>query len=367
MTDSLVFTMRPKQKPVWRYFVSSAIVTALGLAFAAFVGWNHDHTAAAVAEALIICLVLSTLETSLSFDNAVVNARILSRMSPLWQHRFLTWGMLIAVVGIRLILPLAIVGIVARINPWQALVMAAFRQDEYAAVMKAAHVPVAGFGGAFLLMVALKYFFDSEKDSHWLHIIESPLSNLGKLRVAEFVLVLAASIGVSRFLHDDESMKFWLAAVAGLFTFVAVDILGRWLERGAERNVKNAHLASAGLFIYLEVLDASFSFDGVVGAFAISHNLFIISIGLGIGAMFVRSLTLLLVERGTLTHYIYLEHGAFYAIAALGFIMYLDVVVPVPELVTGLIGSGFLAAAFFSSVRHNRLNQHTHQAFTEEK
>ena len=102
------------------------------------------------------------------------------------------------------------------------------------------------------------------------------------------------------------------------------------------------------------MLDASFSFDGVIGAFALSNNLFVIAIGLGIGAMFVRSLTLLLVERGTLTEYRYLEHGAFWAILSLAAIMFLETVRHVPEGVTGLIGAAFLGVAFWSSLRHNR-------------
>ena len=90
------------------------------------------------------------------------------------------------------------------------------------------------------------------------------------------------------------------------------------------------------------MLDASFSFDGVIGAFALSNNLFVIAIGLGIGAMFVRSLTIMLVEQGTLTEYRYLEHGAFYAIIALGVIMFLKTVMPFPEAVTGLVGAAFI-------------------------
>src|SRR5690606_35736366 len=111
-----------------------------------------------------------------------------------------------------------------------------------------------------------------------------------------------------------------------------------------------------GAFLYLEVLDASFSFDGVIGAFALSQNLFIIAIGLGIGAMYVRSMTIMLVERGTLTQYRFLEHGAFYAIIAMSVIMFAQSLVHVPEVVTGLFGASLIGVALWSSIRWNRLN-----------
>jgi len=107
-------------------------------------------------------------------------------------------------------------------------------------------------------------------------------------------------------------------------------------------------------FLYLEVLDASFSFDGVVGAFAMTHDLVIIALGLGAGAMFVRSFTLLLVERGTLDTYRYLEHGAFWAVGALAAIMLGGVEFHIPEAITGLLGAALIVWALGSSVRANR-------------
>ncbi len=107
-------------------------------------------------------------------------------------------------------------------------------------------------------------------------------------------------------------------------------------------------------FLYLELLDASFSFDGVAGAFAMTQNLLIIALGLGAGAMFVRSFTLLLVERGTLDTYRYLEHGAFWAVGVLAAIMLGGVEFHVPEAVTGLLGAVLIVLALGSSIRANR-------------
>ena len=108
------------------------------------------------------------------------------------------------------------------------------------------------------------------------------------------------------------------------------------------------------LFLYLELLDASFSFDGVIGAFAITSDPIIIAIGLGVGAMYVRSLTIYLVNKGTLANYVYLEHGAHWAIGALAVLLLVTIGHHIPEVVTGLIGVGFIAAAFYWSVRENR-------------
>lgn len=110
-------------------------------------------------------------------------------------------------------------------------------------------------------------------------------------------------------------------------------------------------------FLYLEILDASFSFDGVIGAFAMSENIFIIMIGLGIGAMFVRSLTLFMVHKKTLESFIYLEHGAHYAILALAIIMFINIFHEISEAVTGTIGFGFILVAFLSSIYQKRKSQ----------
>lgn len=341
-----------------KYFVSSIWVTLGGLLLGGAIGYYYNGTMAGVLSTIFIVSVLSVLEVSLSFDNAVVNATVLRNMSDLWRHRFLTWGMLIAVFGMRLIFPLAIVGIVARVNPWDALVLAALHPEEYAQIMQSVHVPVAAFGGSFLLMVALKYFFDTEKDVHWIKAVERPLARLGRLKTIELALAMFALYGIFKLLPEGDNVSFLVAGIFGLITFILVDGISAFLET-PEETVTDIHKASAGMFLYLEVLDASFSFDGVVGAFAITNNLFIIAIGLGIGAMFVRSLTILLVDRGTLTEYRYLEHGAFYAIGALAGIMFLNTHVHIPEVVTGLIGAGFIALSFWSSIRHNK----KHQAF----
>lgn len=325
-------------------------MTLIGLALAAFVGWEYSGTQQGALQALFLAFVLSILEVSISFDNAVVNATVLKKMTPLWRHRFITWGMLIAVFGMRVIFPLIVVSVATSTSPWAALKMATFSPEEYSKHMLAAHIPVSAFGGAFLMMVALKYFFDTSKEVHWIRHIERPLTRLGKMEAIEIGLVLSVLVVMLRWIPEHEKISFVLAGLGGLITYILVDGLGGLLSL-SESTEKNIHRASAMMFLYLEVLDASFSFDGVIGAFAISNNLFIIAIGLGIGAMFVRSLTILFVEKNTLTEFKYLENGAFYAIFALAAIMFINTLVEIPEVLTGVLGAGFIGLSLYSSLK----------------
>jgi hypothetical protein len=216
---------------------------------------------------------------------------------------------------------------------------------------------VSAFGGAFLAMVGLKHFFDVEKDVHWIAVIEEPLTRLGRIEAVELGIVMLILWAIGRELPDHEQPAFLVSGMLGLVTYIAVDGISALLDAEAAATETVARSGAAS-FLYLEVLDASFSFDGVIGAFALSNNLFVIAIGLGVGAMFVRSLTIMLVEKSTLAEYRYLEHGAFWAIIALGVIMFVKTLVHVPEAVTGLIGAAFIGFAFFDSVRHNRRHGH---------
>ena len=255
----------------------------------------------------------------------------------------------------RIVFPLAIVAIIARIGPFAALVMAATDPDDYSRVLTSAHVSVSAFGGAFLAMVGLKHFFDHEKDVHWIAVIERPLDAPRPDRGGGARAGAAAALrGFQLGCPGTSRSEFLVAGIFGLVTYIAVDGISARARPWSRRSPAQWCAPAPAAFLYLEVLDASFSFDGVIGAFALSNNLFIIAIGLGIGAMFVRSLTIMLVEQGTLTEYRYLEHGAFYAIIALAVIMFLKTVMHIPEVVTGLIGAGFIVTAFVDSIRYNR-------------
>jgi hypothetical protein len=343
-----------------RYYKGSFIFTALCMALAGWLGWSLTGSVIGTLGILWIVAVLGVLETSLSFDNAVVNATVLRNMTPVWRQRFLTWGILIAVFGMRIVFPLLIVAIAAKLGPIDAVSLAATDPVRYEEIIRDAHTGIAGFGGAFLAMVGLTFFLNEEKDVHWLGPIERQIAGLSHISGLAIGLVLLTLYGIGRLLQPAEAMTFLVSGIFGLLTYIAVEVFNGLLEGGGgaegPSGTATVSAARAGLggFLYLEVLDASFSFDGVIGAFALSNNLFIIALGLGIGAMFVRSMTVMLVEKGTLTEYRFLEHGAFYAIIALAAIMLLSARFHIPETITGLIGAVLIGLAFWASVRSNR-------------
>lgn len=336
------------------YLFWPIVVTVLGVALAAFIGWEYTGTGAGALSFLLIAAILAVLEISLSFDNAIVNANKLKDMTPAWQRRFLTWGILIAVFGMRLLFPLLIVVIAAGIGPWAAVQLAATQPEQYAHIMHESHLPIAAFGGAFLMLVALSFFFDQSKDVHWIGKLERSLRAMGSVRGMEVGFVLVIILLFVGLLPVRDEKLFMFAAMWGIVTFLGVDGLGHVLDRWGARATSAAAQGGLGAFLYLEVLDASFSFDGVIGAFALTQNLFLIAIGLGIGAMYVRAMTVMLVERGTLAEFRYLEHGAFWSILVLSIIMFGQTMWQIPEAVTGLLGAGFIAMAFASSLIWNK-------------
>jgi uncharacterized protein len=293
------------------------------------------------------------MEVSLSFDNAVVNAAVLRHMPPKWQKRFLTWGILIAVFGMRLVFPVVIVAVAAGLGFVEVTRMALTDPAEYASHLKAAHVTIAAFGGMFLLLVFLDFVFDEAKEVHWLVGIERRLSAIGRLQAVAVGTALGVLLVAHLFLPEEERLTAMVAGVVGVVTYVGVKGLSG-LAGTSEEAAGAAVRSGAAGFMYLEVLDASFSLDGVIGAFAMTTDVVIIMIGLAIGALFVRTLTVQMVRKGTLEEYRYLEHGAHWGIGALAVIMLVSMRVEVPELVTGLIGVSLIGLSLLSSIAYRR-------------
>ncbi|MFJ4789618.1 DUF475 domain-containing protein [Streptomyces sp. NPDC088794] len=352
----------------------SFAITAIGLVAAVlYGGW----------EAFGIVAILSILEISLSFDNAVVNAGILKKMSAFWQKIFLTIGVLIAVFGMRLVFPVVIVAVTAKIGPIDAVDLALNNKDHYQELVTDAHPAIAAFGGMFLLMIFLDFIFE-DRDIQWLRWIERPLAKLGKVDmlsvcIALIVLLITAFTFATHAHqhgggHADKAQTVLISGIAGLITYMVVGGLSGFFEDRLEEAEEREHeeeeeaertgkkrppIVLAGqaaffMFLYLEVLDASFSFDGVIGAFAITNDIVLMALGLGIGAMYVRSLTVYLVRQGTLDDYVYLEHGAHYAIGALAVILMVTIQYQINEVITGLVGVILIGWSFWSSVRRNR-------------
>ncbi len=338
------------------YFRFSIIFTLICFALAVWYGWAQSGNLTDTAKLLWIVVVLSVLEVSLSFDNAVVNATVLKEMDEVWQRRFLTWGIAFSVFGMRLLFPLVIVAIAAGLGPVDTVNLSLNNPREYERIVSAAHIDIAGFGGAFLAMVGMKFFFNADKEVHWIDVVEQKLARFSAVPAVEIALLLLALWGISAMLPTTDAHRFLVAGLLGLVTFIGVEAIGTMLKiRDEAARVQGAVVRSGlGGFLYLNVLDATFSFDGVIAAFALSNNLIVIALGLSVGAIFVRSMTIMLVQMGTLAQYRYLEHGAFWAIIALGAIMLLSAKFHIPASITGLIGVTLIALSLWWSVRHNR-------------
>ncbi|AZK93914.1 MULTISPECIES: DUF475 domain-containing protein [Streptomyces] len=358
---------------VLKTFGWSFAVTALGLVAAVlYDGWT----------AFSLVAILCILEISLSFDNAVVNAGILKKMNAFWQRIFLTIGILIAVFGMRLVFPVVIVAVSASLGPVEAVELAFNDKEKYEQLVTDAHASIAAFGGMFLLMIFLDFIFE-DRDVKWLGWLERPLAKLGKVDMLSvcisLIVLLVSAVFLAPEAHthsgpQDKTETVLLSGIAGLITYLVVGGLSGYFENKLEEQEEREHEAEEAarksgkrvtalqvggkaaffMFLYLEVLDASFSFDGVIGAFAITNDIVLMAIGLGVGAMYVRSLTVYLVRQGTLDDYVYLEHGAHYAIGALATILLITIRFEINEIITGLVGVVLIGWSFWSSVQRNR-------------
>ncbi len=341
-----------------KYFKGSFIFTFAALIFGFL--WAHHMNPGSEFKSIFVVFVLSILEVSLSFDNAVINAAKLEKMSALWQHRFLTWGIWIAVFGMRFLFPLLVVAVFSKLSIIKVFDMALNSPNDYAHYLHISHPFVITFGASFLIMLFFNYFFNSEKKVFWLKPIEKRIALLGKIKGLNTILTLAILYFTSSFIGPNSRLDMIISGLWGIGIYLFIDGLSSFLEKQAENTMTkpadcSPHFNLANHcfinFLYLELIDASFSLDGVLGAFALSKDILIIAIGLSIGAMFVRSLTIMLVEKKTLKEYIYLEHGAHWAIGALAVIMFISSIKEVSEIITGLIGVIFISASFVSSLK----------------
>jgi len=322
-----------------KHFKSSIIVTLIGLALGFYIGG---------LSALYIVALLAVLEISLSFDNAVVNVKVLETMEPKWQERFVTYGIPIAVFGMRFLFPIVIVALASGLGLWETFNLAFNDAGAYHEKLVSVEKLIFAFGGSFLLMVFLNFIFDTTREEKWIVPLENSKILRGMGKISSIQMLISMSIGQTLvFITAD--YKIALAYFTGLVLYAIIASLDDFFDTNGVRSGVMG-------FLYLEVLDASFSFDGVIGAFALSSNIFIIMIGLGIGAMFVRSLTLYMLKQKTLDEFRYLEHGAHYAILVLAIIMLVKIFVHVDELIIGTVGISFIALSAYHSIKANRAN-----------
>jgi hypothetical protein len=333
-----------------RYLLFPISCCALGLVVV--LGWQG-------LEAAWITLVLLLLEVSLSFDNAIVNARVLERLTPGQQRFFLTWGLVIPVFGVRFVGPLLMVSLAGGVSLRAALDAALGDPQRYRELLDLAEPRILAFGGMFLLMVFLRYFFDEAKTLHWFKPLERRLSAAGRIEALEVALALVLLLLITAALPAAMHAEVVISGVLGLVLQLLSTSLAEFFGDEEEAGIRMAANGGLASILYLELLDASFSLDGTIGAFAITSNLGLIMVGLGLGALFIRSLTLMLTRERALDELVYLEHGAHYAIGALGLLMLAGIVLGtrhlhVPEWLTGLIGILLLVLSFADSMRHRR-------------
>lgn len=328
-------------------FISLFVALVLG----AINGYVSQHSLLDALFAMNSILILSALETSQSMDNSIIAAKILKDFSPKWQNRYKTWGFLIAVLGMRFLMPVLLVSAITKISPIASIVMAFHEPQKYAQTILSSEPKIMSFGGAFLLMLSSYSLFNHEKDTHWLKV-EEYLSKMSNSTFATYTLSLLTTgfvlLLTCFYAKAEEKMGIFVSGVAGLIAFALVKLLGVLVgEPGSKKGG-----SALGAFIYLEAIDASFSFDGVISSFAVSTNLINNMLGLGVGAMVVRCLTLANVKSGFMAELPYLENGAYASIFILSLLMYLkDVGLNVPDFITGTLGLFIIGLSFISSVR----------------
>ncbi|MDL2363119.1 MAG: DUF475 domain-containing protein [Patescibacteria group bacterium] len=336
--------------PIIRYFGTSITLTVLSVILA---GVLFGPGAA------ITTIILIAIEIAFSFDNAVINAKILARLSKVWQQLFLTIGMVIAIVGMRFVFPILIVMVTADLS-WGTVIDDALHHPKvYGEHLEDAHTAISSFGGAFLLTLTLYFLFDEHRKEVWLDRIERPLQRVKSGVWLPPLLVSLLIVALALFEHGGERSTILRAGLAGAISYAAIHLfieaLGRISGNGdAKESTSNNKAMYTGwgaflAFMYLQILDASFSFDGVLGAFAITDKIVLIALGLGVGAIWVRSLTVYMVRKGTLDAYKYLEHGAHYAILVLSLALLGAIYIEVPDAITGAVGLGIIWASYMAS------------------
>ena len=308
--------------------------------------------------ALAVAIMLAALEVTFSFDNAIINAKILRRMSRGWQQAFMTVGILIAVFGVRVVIPIVLVALAANAGFGQVIDLAVNDAEQYSHLLETAHPIIVGFGGMFLLMIFLDFILQEQKVK-WLRKIEQIFIRVGKLESISIVTAISTLLATSLMVEGAARDEFLVSGMIGLLVYLIINSLDTLLrkagvENSLQKTTKQTFKAGLVGFIYLEVIDASFSLDGVIGAFAITKDIVLIAIGLGIGALFVRAMTIHMLRREVMDKYKYLEHGAHYAVGALAIIMLASIKFEVPEAVVGLAGITIISITLLHSWHDNK-------------
>jgi hypothetical protein len=293
--------------------------------------------------AIIVVVGLVLFETITSIDNAIINAQVLSTMQQWARRWFLFWGLLFAVFMIRGFLPWLIVwATLPSLGPMGALT-ATFSGDPavVAAVQQSAPILLIG-GGVFLIFLFFHWLFLEPK--HYGLPGEAFINRQGGWFFAFVSIILVLLVWYA--LHRNILMAF--SAVVGSSAFFITHGFREHAER-VEQDLIGSRMSDWSKIMYLEVIDATFSIDGVLGAFAFTLSVPLILIGNGIGALVVREFTVRNVDR--IKRYIYLKNGAMYSIFFLGMIMVADSFgVHIPIWVSPITTFGVVGFFLFKSM-----------------
>jgi hypothetical protein len=298
-----------------------------------------------LVEDILIVAGLIVFEVVNSVDNAIVNASVLKTMSLIWRKRFLLIGIFTSVFLVRFILPLIIVWISVPGISGSDLFLAFTGQSEVAAQAIEAQKPlILMFGGVFLLFLYFHWLFLEKKEPLFIERFLKEKHGVWFFAFAAIILVIIM------YLARADSMVM-LAAAIGSATFFILYGLKQTAEESERNLVAGAgNMSDASKFLYLEVLDMTFSFDGVIGAFAFTINLILILIGIGIGALVVRELTIRGID--TIAKYCYLKNGALTSIGFLGLFMIVEAFgIEMPSFVPIIVTFALVGLAFWLSKR----------------
>jgi len=303
-----------------------------------------------IFSALLIIIGLVLFETISSVDNAIINAEVLSTMSKRARKWFLTWGMFIAVFVVRGLLPFAIIWAFNTSLSAGQVFSAAWSSDPLVqeSIHKSAPILLVA-GGVFLLFLFLHWLFLEDK------MIGLPKAE--KFFMAKgvwFYAVVSVLLAIIAWFALKQSNLMGFGAVVGSSLFFITHGFKQNAEEQEKKLLGSAQSDLSKLF-FLEIIDTTFSIDGVLGAFAFTLSVPLILIGNGIGAFVVRELTLRNIER--IKRYVYLKNGAMYSILVLGIIMILHSFgFKIPEFVSPVSTFIIIGYFFWKSKIHIRLN-----------
>jgi hypothetical protein len=289
-------------------------------------------------------LGLCLFETISSIDNAIINADVLSTMGKKARKWFLIWGLFFAVFVVRGLLPWLIVWVATpSLGPWEALMSTLSSDPKVLEAVEASAPMLLIGGGTFLVFL----FF------HWLFLEPKTYGLKGEKFIASqgvwFYAVVSILLTLLVYFAINRNPMMALGAVVGSTAFFITHGFKQNAEEN-ERKLMGGNMSDVSKIMYLEVIDATFSIDGVIGAFAFTMSVPLILLGNGIGAFVVREITIGNIDR--IKKFAYLKNGAMYSILFLGAIMIADSFeIPIPSWVSPIITFIIVGFFFYKSVK----------------